>query len=111
MSVETIVKADWANKVLQATAPVVVKFGAEWCGPCKALKPILEELSAQYPTVSILDVDVDAEENTGMAQSFNVRGIPTIIVFDGGAEATRLVGAQSKGKLDEMLKHFSPANR
>lgn len=111
MSVQTITKADWAERVLQASTPVMVKFGAEWCGPCKSMKPVLDDLATEYPGVSIVDVDIDDEKNVGMAQSFNVRGIPTIIVFDKGAEATRLVGAQSKGHLADLLKHYSSNSR
>lgn len=77
--------------------PVLVKFGAEWCGPCKSIAPLLEELSKDYDgKVKFLSVDIDG---TSIAQKFNIRGVPTILIFKGGEVVNTIVGAQPKGRL------------
>lgn len=101
--VESLTKAQWAEKVLQSPVPVLVKFGAPWCGPCKMIGPILSDLSEANEDITIFDVNIDDQECEGLAQSFNVRGVPTMILFDGGAEKNRIVGAQTRKQLEEFL--------
>ena len=95
--------ASFEQDVLSSDVPVLVDFWAEWCGPCKMIAPILDEIAGEYAgKVKICKVDVDA--NPEVPGKFGIRGIPTLILFkDGNAEATK-VGALSKTQLVEFLE-------
>ena len=85
--------------------PVLVDFWAEWCGPCKLIAPILEEIAAeQAGSVRIAKVNVD--EAPDLARRFEVMSIPTLILFDGGVPAKRMVGAKCKAQLLEELADY-----
>ncbi len=105
MTVE-ITDANFQEKVLGTDKLVVIDFWAEWCGPCKMIGPVVEELSNAYPdTVVVGKLDVDTNPNTAM--EFMVRSIPTIIFVKNGKVVDRHVGATSigvlKGKVDSLL--------
>lgn len=88
--------------VLQADKPVLVDFWAEWCGPCKAIAPSLDELATTYQgKLQVAKVNVD--ENQAIPAKFGIRGIPTLMVFKGGQLAATKVGALTKAQLAQFI--------
>jgi thioredoxin 1 len=104
-SISQLSEATFAEEVNSAAEPVLVDFWAEWCGPCKTIAPILEEIATeQAGKLRIAKVDVDA--NQGLALQYGVQSIPTMIVFKDGAEVHRIIGAKGKAQLLEDLDSF-----
>lgn len=103
MATVAVTDATFDAEVKNSDIPVVVDFWAEWCGPCKMIAPVLDEIAEEYQgKLKVCKVDVDA--NPDIPPKFGIRGIPTLIVFkDGNAEATK-VGALSKSQLIDFIK-------
>lgn len=96
------------SQVIKADAPVLVDFTAVWCGPCKMLEPILKDLADLWRgKVRILKVDVD--QNPELAMRYNVMGVPTLMLFQGGNVIERLSGYQPKDRLIKVLQPHLPA--
>lgn len=101
MAIREINHADFEEVVLKSDKPVLVDFNATWCGPCRMLKPTLEELSAERSDVVVVGIDVD--ENRDLAEEYEVFSIPCLILFKDGAEADRSVGLVPKEQLLAFL--------
>ena len=98
----TVTDDSFAADVLASETPVLVDFWATWCGPCRMLAPILEELSGQHPELKIVKVDVD--ENRELALRYGIESIPTLLVFKGGQVADRSVGLVSPQEILALVK-------
>ncbi len=104
MSIITITNENFESDVLKADTPVLVDFWAEWCGPCKMIAPILEQVAEEYKgRLSLAKVDV--EENQNLAMQYGVRSIPTLMLFKGGVVEAQHVGMLSKEQLSQLLEN------
>lgn len=91
--------------VLQSDVPVLVDFWAAWCGPCKAIAPVLDELSSEYEGKARI-VKIDVDSNPNLATQYGIRSIPSLFVFKNGEKVDNVVGAQPKSQLSALLnKH------
>jgi len=99
---QAISDAEFESEVLKSDVPVMVDFWAPWCGPCRAMLPVVEELEKEYEgKVKIMKINVD--ENSMVPSMYNVMSIPTFIIFKGGKVATQFVGARSKADMQREL--------
>ena len=105
MAVITITKENFEAEVLKSAQPVLLDFWAAWCGPCRMLSPIVDEVAEERTAVKVGKVNVD--EQPDLAAEFGVMSIPTLIVFKNGEEIDRSVGALPKARLQALLeKHL-----
>lgn len=98
---KTVTTNSFEDDVLKSPVPVLVDFGAEWCQPCKALKPTLESFSKERTDVNFVFVDID--ESDKLASEHNIMSVPTLAIFNNGRMLGRIVGNAPKAKIEELL--------
>lgn len=103
MAVTVVTDADFDEKVLKSTLPVLVDFYADWCGPCKMAEPVLEELSKTYKDKTTI-VKINVDQNNATPGKYNVMSIPTTVLFKSGKEIGRQVGFGGKKAFEDLLK-------
>jgi thioredoxin 1 len=101
--IKHVTDASFEAEVLQSTTPVLVDYWAEWCGPCKALGPILDEVATSYGDKLVI-AKMNVDENRDIPSKFGIRGIPTLMVFKGGQLAATKVGALTKAQLTTFIE-------
>lgn len=105
MGAQAVTENDFAAEVLESPLPVLVDFWAEWCGPCRMVAPIVEEIGAENAdTLKVVKLNVD--ENPGIARDYGIMSIPTLLVFRGGQAEKRIVGAKGKAQLLADLNEY-----
>lgn len=102
MSVITLTQQNFNQEVLQSQTPVLVDFWAEWCGPCRMVSPIVEEIAREHTNFKVGKVNVDDQQS--LAQQYGVRSIPTLIVFKNGSIYKTAVGARPKESILQMME-------
>ena len=100
--VTELTDSNFRSEVLESTSPVLVDFWAPWCGPCRMIGPVVEEL-ADENAGSAKVVKINIDQSPGAAQSYGVSSIPTLMVFKGGEVVERFVGVQSKSRLQQAI--------
>ncbi len=102
MAVE-FTSSNFQNEVLSSDKPVLVDFWAEWCGPCKMIGPVVEEIHNEYLGKAVIG-KLNVDENPDIAMNYSVRSIPTLLIFKGGVIVDKIVGAVPKSQLTKQLE-------
>lgn len=100
----TLTSKNFNKEVLESKGATLVDFWAPWCGPCRMLGPVIEELAEEWSGKSVKVGKVNVDENSSLAQQYNVMSIPTLIFFKNGKAVNQMVGAQAKEKIEQELK-------
>lgn len=107
MATQVVTNDNFESVVLKSKLPVIVDFWADWCGPCKAIAPALEELSNEHPKVVIVKLNVD--ENPDIATKYGIRSIPSLILFKGGEPVSERIGAAPKTEVKKWIESIEAA--
>ncbi len=105
MSAAQVTDSTFKQEVLESEAPVLVDFWAPWCGPCRMVAPVVEEISEQYDG-KVKVVKVNTDENPSVASQYGIRSIPTLMIFKGGQRVDMVVGAVPKTTLANTLEKY-----
>ena len=101
MSVLLVNKNNFQKEVLESDSPVLIDFWASWCGPCKAISPIIDEISEKHPEIKVCKINIDEEQE--LATQFDIMSVPTLLVIKDGKVINQSVGLKSKNQILEML--------
>jgi thioredoxin 1 len=101
-NIVTLTDGNWDQEVLKSPVPVLVDFWAEWCGPCKMLAPVLDELATEYAGKAKV-AKLNIEESQGLANQFRISSIPTVLLFKNGQPTEQIVGLRSKSQYKAAL--------
>lgn len=102
MAIIDVNKDNFNKEVLESNKKVLVDFNADWCGPCKMLKPILDEISTSNDEVKIVSINIDNEDE--LTEKYSVSSIPCLVLFDNGIEVKRSIGLISKDEIESMIE-------
>lgn len=95
-------KNNFQKEVLESDRPILLDFWASWCGPCRSILPVIDEISNEHPEIKVCKINVDEEQE--LALKFDIMSIPTLLVIKNGKVVNQSVGAKSKSQILEMLK-------
>lgn len=101
-----ITNIDEFNEIVNSSNLTVVKFGAEWCGPCKVMNSTIENIENDFNSVNFVEVDVEEGSNDEIVTQFNIRNIPVLVFMKNGSSLSKSVGALAKDALIEKIKEF-----
>ncbi len=102
MATLKITKNNFQKEVIESTKPVLLDFFASWCGPCKSISPIIDEISQEYPEIKVCKVNIDEEKE--ITSKFDIMSVPTLLVIKDGKVVKQSVGLKPKNQIIEMLK-------
>lgn len=108
--VREVSDSSFEHEVLQSETPVLVDFWAAWCAPCRMLAPTVEAIAEQYAESAAV-VKLNVDDNPSTAEAYRIKGIPTLILFSGGKEVERVIGATSKESISRMIEKYTSLPR